>query len=124
MKPVLAVEFSARNGDTVIQEESVPLHSAEELFRFVAPGGGCDAIPGDVSEIRMVFAPPEHPNSGNPAADLPATLQLGMVMFNGPLSEVTATASRLLDKAGRGELTGSFRAAIGLAQSSDQPGGR
>lgn len=119
MKPVLAVEFSARSGDIVIQEESVPLHGAEELFRFVAPGGGCEAIPDDVSEIRMIFAPPEHPNPGNPAADLPATLQLGMVMFNGPLSEVTATAAKLLDKAGRGELTDSFRAAIGLALNPD-----
>ncbi len=115
MKPILAVEFSGKNGDKVIKEESVPLHSPEELFRFVAPGGGCEAIPNEVDEIRMVFLGPEHPNANNPAADIPATLQIGMVMFNGPLSEITTTAEQLIDKAGRGELSSAFRSVIGLA---------
>jgi len=97
-------------------EESVTLHSPEELFEFVAPGGGCETIPNEVSEIRMVFLSPEHPNVKNPIADLPATLQLGMVLFNGPLSEITNTAEQILDRAGRGELSRSFLTVIGLAQ--------
>jgi len=55
MKPILTVEFSARNGQLEIKEESVPLHSPEEFFEFVAPGGGCETIPDEVNEIRMVF---------------------------------------------------------------------
>ena len=86
-----------------------------ELFEFVAPGGGCETIPNDVNEIRMVFLAAEHPNEQNPIADVPATLQLGMVMFNGPLSAITNTAEQILDKAGRRELSNSFLAAIGIA---------
>ena len=97
------------------EEESVALHSPEELFEFVAPGGGCDTIPDEVGEIRMVFLPPEHPNTQNPIADLPATLQLGMVIFNGPLAEIRDTAAQILDRAGRGELSTAFLAVIGMA---------
>lgn len=114
MKPILTVEFSARDKDVEIKEESVPLHSPEELFKFVAPGGGCETIPNEVNEIRMVFLAPEHPNLQNPIADAPATLQLGMVIFNGPLSEIASTAEQMLDKAGRGELSQSFLTVIGL----------
>jgi hypothetical protein len=114
MKPILTVEFSARSGELEIKEESVPLHSPEELFEFVAPGGGCETIPDEVNEIRMVFLPPEHANVHNPIADVPTTLQLGMVMFNGPLSEITTTAEQILDKAGRGELSKSFLSVIGV----------
>ena len=64
----------------------------------------------------MVFLRPEHPNVQNPIADLPATLQLGMVLFNGPLSEITNTAEQILDRAGRGELSRSFLTVIGVAQ--------
>ncbi|WP_455203680.1 hypothetical protein [Kaarinaea lacus] len=116
MKPILTVEFSAKAGDQEIKEESVPLHSPEELFQFVAPGGGCESIPNEVGEIRMIYLPPEHANSQNPLADLPATLQLGMVFFNGPLSEITQTAEQILDKAGRGELSPSFLAVIGATK--------
>lgn len=116
MKPILTVEFSAKAGDQEIKEESVPLHSPEELFQFVAPGGGCEAIPNEVGEIRMIYLPPEHANSQNPLADLPTTLQLGMVFFNGPLSEITQTAEQILDKAGRGELSPSFLTVIGAAK--------
>jgi len=116
MRPILTVEFHAKNGDVEFEEENVTLHSPEELFEFVAPGGGCETIPNEVAEIRMVFLPPEHPNIQNQIADLPATLQLGMVFFNGPLSEITSTAEQILDRAGRGELSRSFLAIIGVAE--------
>ena len=116
MRPILTVEFHAKDREVEFDEESVTLHSPEELFEFVAPGGGCETIPNEVSEIRMVFLSPEHPNVKNPIADLPATLQLGMVLFNGPLSEITNTAEQILDRAGRGELSRSFLTVIGLAQ--------
>lgn len=115
MKPILTVEFHAKGRDVEFDEESVALHSPEELFEFIAPGGGCDTIPNEVDEIRMVFLPPEHPNVNNPVADLPATLQLGMVLFNGPLAEITRSAEQILDKAGRGELSNSFLTVIGAA---------
>ena len=113
MKPVITVEFSAKVGDEEFKEESVPLHSPEELFAFVAPKGGCEAIPDEVVEIKMVFLPPQHPNTQNPMADLKTTLQLGMVFLTGPLSEIAQVAEQLVDKAGRGELSASFLKAIG-----------
>ena len=116
MRPILTVEFHAKDRDVEFDEESVTLHNPEELFEFVAPENGCETIPNEVSEIRMVFLSPEHPNVKNPIADLPATLQLGMVLFNGPLSEITNTAEQILDRAGRGELSRSFLTVIGLAQ--------
>ena len=116
MRPILTVEFHAKDRDIEFVEESVTLHSPEELFEFVAPGGGCETIPDEVAEIRMIFLAPEHPNVQNPIADLPATLQLGMVLFNGPLAEITNTAEQIIDKAGRGELSRSFLAVIGVAR--------
>jgi len=116
MKPIITVEFNGKDGAIEIKEESVPLHSPEEFFSFVAPGGGCETIPEEVNEIRMVFLPPEHPNIQNPIADIPATLQLGMVVFNGPLSEIANTAEQMLDKAGRGELSDSFLTVIGACR--------
>lgn len=113
MKPMLTVEFSAKIGDCEFKEESISLHSPEELFEFVAPGGGCEAIPDDVDEIQMVFLSPEHPNTQNPLADTPATLQLYMVSVTGPLSEIVQTAEQILDKAGRGELSKTFLKVIG-----------
>ena len=113
MRPILIVEFHAKDKDVEFEEESVTLHSPEELFEFVAPGGGCDAIPNEVGEIRMVFLPPEHPNAQNLIADLPATLQLGIVFLYGPLSEITNIAEQILDRAGRGELSKSFLTMIG-----------
>lgn len=117
MKPILAVEFRAKAGDIEFNEETVPLHSPEELFEYVAPGGGCESIPSEVEEIRMVFLPPEHPNVQNPIADTPATLQLGMVIFTGPLSDIIRAAEQILDKAGRGELSTSFLTVIGRSGS-------
>jgi hypothetical protein len=116
MKPVITVEFSAKVGDEEFKEESVPLHNPDELFAFVAPNGGCEAIPDDVVEIKMVFLPPQHPNTQNPIADLKTTLQLGMVFFTGPLSEISQVAEQLIDKAGRGELSTSFMKVIGAKQ--------
>ena len=116
MQPILAVEFTARVGDQEFKEESIPLHSPEELFEYVAPGGGCESIPTEVDEINMVFMKPQHPNTRNPVADLPATLQLGMVFFTGPLSEITRAAEQIMDKAGRDELSESFITVIGAGK--------
>jgi hypothetical protein len=113
MQPILAVEYRVKVGDDELQEESIPLRNPEELLAFVAPGGGCEQIPSEVEEIRMVFFSPQHPNVRNPIADVVVTLQLGMVFLSGPFSEVVNTAEQLLDKAGRGELSGSFLSVIG-----------
>jgi hypothetical protein len=107
MKPI-TVEFSVKAGEAEFKEESVTFHTPEELFSFVAPGGGCDAIPDEVDEIQMVFLQPEHPNTKNPIADKRVTLEMGMVFLTGPLSEIVQTAELLIDKAGRGELAKSF----------------
>ena len=115
MSPTITVEFTAGTGDESFKEESVPLHSPEELLAFVAPGGGCDSIPDEVIEIKMVFLPPTHPNRQNPIADLNCSLQIGMVFFTGPLAEVAQAAEMLLDKAGRGELSDTFRKVIGAS---------
>jgi len=114
MRPILTVEFHAKDNDVEFDEESVTLHNPEELFAFVAHGGGCETIPDEVGEIRMVFLPPEHPNVQNPIADLAATLQLGMVIFYGPLADISSTAEQILDRAGRGELSRTFLTVIGV----------
>jgi hypothetical protein len=115
MRPILTVEFHAKEGDVVFNEESVTLQGPDELFDFLAPGGGCEAIPDEVGEIRMVFLPTEHPNVQNPVADLPATLQLGMVIFYGSLADIASTVEQILDRAGRGELSSGFLNIIGIA---------
>ena len=114
MEPIMAVEFTARAGDETFKEESVHLHSIDEFFDYVAPGGGCEQIPSEVGEIRMVFLRPPHPNAQNPAADLVATLQLGMVYFTGPLAEIGQLVEQLLDKTGRGELSRAFMTVTGM----------
>ncbi len=114
MKPILTVEFDAKAGDYEYKEESVPLHSPDELFEFVAPGGVSEKITSEVEEIRMVFLPPEHRNTSNPIADAPAMLQVHMVVFTGSLSAISQTAEQIIDKAGRGELSDSFLKVIGL----------
>jgi len=108
MKPILTVEFKATQNGQDIYEESVPLQSPEELFEFIAVGGGCDKIPDGVDEIQMLFMTPELANKLNPIADKQVTLELGMVYITGPLSEIVQTADMLLDKAGRGEISESF----------------
>lgn len=114
MQPTLAVEYRVKIGEEELQEESVPLHGQEEMLAFVAPGGGCEQIPSEVEEIRMMFLPPQHPNLRNPLADVTVTLQLGMVFLSGPLSEVVQTAEQLLDRAGRGELSSAFLSVMGV----------
>ena len=114
MNPIISVEFSAKAGDQEFKEESVSFHSPEELFSFVASGGGCDSIPDEVDEIQMVFLQPTNPNTQNPIADKRVTLELGMVFITGPLSEIVQTTEQLIDKAGRGELSDSFLRVINV----------
>ncbi|MEZ5540970.1 MAG: hypothetical protein R3F42_02890 [Pseudomonadota bacterium] len=117
-QPIITLEFGACAEGTDYQEESVPIHSPEELFAFIAPGGGCERIPDEVNEIQMVFLRPEHPNRANPAADVHATLQIGMVYLSGPLAELTRTAQELLDRYGRGELSAAFLRVAGLERAA------
>lgn len=113
MNPIMMVEFSAKTNVADIKEESVSLENPEEFFVFVAPGGGCEKIPSEVSEIQMVFLKPEYPNTRNPIADKRVTLQFGIVFFTGPLSEIMQTMEQLIDKAGRNELSDSFLKVVG-----------
>jgi hypothetical protein len=113
MNPVFSVEFTVQAADGEFKEESIAIHSPEELFAYVAPGGGCEQIPSEVGEINIVFLKPPHANNVNPIADLKVTLQLGMVFLTGPLAEIVQTAQEILDKAGRGELAPSFLTVIG-----------
>jgi hypothetical protein len=115
MNPVFSVEFTVQAADGEFKEESVAIHSPEELFAYVAPGGGCEQIPSEVGEINIVFLKPPHANNVNPIADLKVTLQLGMVFLTGPLAEIVQTAQEILDKSGRGELAPSFLTVIGAA---------
>jgi hypothetical protein len=108
MRPAITVEFRATQHGQDFQEETVAFNTPQELFAFVAPGGGCDRIPDEVDEIQMVFTTPENPNTGNPMADQQVTLELGMVYITGPFSEIVQTGEMLLDKAGRNELSPSF----------------
>lgn len=114
MNPIMTVEFSVKTNVAEIKEESVPLHNPEELFDFVAPGGGCEKIPNEVSEIQMVFLNPEHPNTTNPIADKRVTLQFGIVFLTGPLSDILQTMEQLIDKAGRNEISDSFLKVIDI----------
>jgi hypothetical protein len=114
MKPIIMIEFNAKTNSVSFEEESVPIHSPEELFAFVAPGGGCETIPDEVDEIQIVFLSPEHPNARNPIADVKVTLELGMVFITGPLSEVGQAIEMLIDRAGRNELSSSFLEVAGI----------
>ena len=53
MNPVFSVEFTVQAADGEFKEESVAIHSPEELFEYVAPGGGCEQIPSEVGEINI-----------------------------------------------------------------------
>jgi len=108
MNATIAVEFSVKAGDREFKEENVTFHTPEELFTFIAPGGGCDAIPDEVDEIQLVFLQQSNPNARNPIADKRVTLELGMVFVTGPLAEIVRVADQLIDKARRGELSDSF----------------
>ena len=113
MNPVFSVEFTVQATDGEFKEESIAIHSTEELFAFVAPGGGCEQIPSEVGEINIIFLKPPHANNSNPIADIRVTLQMGMVFLTGPLAEIVQTAQEVLDKAGRGELAPAFLTVIG-----------
>lgn len=110
----ITIEFSVNSGDQPLKEDSVSLASPDELFEYIAPGGGCEKMPSDLSEIQMILLPPEHPNISNPIADKRVTLQLGLVLITGPLSEIVQVAEELIDKMGRGELSEAFLAAAGV----------
>ena len=112
MTPI-TIEFNLATGDGNFKEDTVALHTPEELFEYVAPGGGCESMPDDVDEIQLVFLSPEHPNQQNPVSDLRGTLQLGMVFLTGPLAEILQTTEEIIDKAGRGELSKAFLTVIG-----------
>ena len=112
MTPI-TIEFSLKTGDQDFKEDTVALRTPDELFEYVAPGGGCESMPDDIDEIQMVFLSPEHPNQQNPVADIRVTLQLGMVFLTGPLSEILQTTQEIIDKSGRGELSESFLTVIG-----------
>lgn len=114
MKPIMTIEFKGSTGEHEFAEEGVAVHTLEELFAFVAPGGKCETIPDEVDEIQFVFLPLKHPNTGNPIADRPATLELGMIYLTGPLAEVGQVIEMLIDKAGRGELSEVFLRVTGM----------
>lgn len=112
MMPI-TIEFNVKKGDDTFKEDSVTLRTADELFEYVAPGGACEQMSPDVGEIQMIFLSPEHPNTMNPIADKRVTLQLGMVLLTGPFSVIVQISQEILDKVGRGELSGAFLAVIG-----------
>ena len=99
MTAILTVEFSAKSGDVDVKEESVPLHSIQELFTFIAPGGGCESIPDEVTEIKMVFLTSPQVSAANPISHIHVTLQLGMVFITGSLSEIMQITQQLQNKA-------------------------
>ena len=114
MKPIINIEFTAQAGQREFKEESIAFHSPAELFEFVSPGGGCERIPDNIDEIQMVFLPHAAANLDNPMEDVPATLEMGMVFFTGPLSDIVQTSQLLLGKASRNELSRAFLKIIGM----------
>ena len=112
MMPI-TIEFNVKKGGETFKEDSVTLRTAEELFEYVSPGGGCENMPDNLGEIQMIFVSPEHPNTLNPIADKRVNLQLGMVMFSGPLSTIVQISQEIIDKVGRGELSDAFLSVIG-----------
>lgn len=112
MMPI-TIEFNVTKGGETFKEDSVTFRTAEELFEYVAPGGGCEKMSSDLGEIQMIFISSEHPDTMNPIADKRVNLQLGMVMLTGPLSIIVQTLQEIIDKVGRGELSDAFMAVIG-----------
>ena len=111
MQPI-TIEFTVKDGDGSFKEDSVTFASLEEMFEFISPGGGCEDMPSDLGEIRMIFLPPKHPNVTNPIADMRATLQMGVVLITAPLSTIVQIAEEIVDKVGRGEISEGFLAAV------------
>jgi len=110
----ITIEFNVKAGDKLLREDSVTFATVEELFEYVAPGGDCEKLPSDISEIQMVFLSPEHPNIRNPIADKRVTLQLGIVLITAPLSTIVQIAQEIIDRMGRAELSDAFQAVIGV----------
>ncbi len=111
MKPI-TIEFTVKAGDDSFKEDSVTFVTPEDMFAFIAPGGGCQDMPSDLGEIRMIFLPPEHPNVANPVADKRATLQMGIVLITASLSTIVQISQEIIDKVGRAEISADFLAAI------------
>jgi hypothetical protein len=111
MKPI-TIEFTVKTSDDTFKEDSVTFATPEEMFDFIAPGGGCEDIPDDLGEIRMIFLQPEHANITNPVADKRATLQIGIVLITASLSTLVQISEEIIDKVGRGEISEGFLAAI------------
>ena len=111
MKPI-TIEFTVKSGDETFREDSVTFATPEEMFDYIAPGGGCEDMPSDLGEIRMIFLPPEHANTANPVADKRATLQMGIVLITAPLSTIVQISEEIIDKVGRAEISADFLAAI------------
>jgi hypothetical protein len=107
----ITIEFMVNTGDESFKEDSVSFATPEELFEYIAPGGGCEAMPSDLGEIRLIFLPPKHPNITNPVADNRATLQLGIVLITAPLATIVQVSQEIIDKVGRAELSEAFLAA-------------
>jgi hypothetical protein len=110
MTPI-TIEFIVNNGDQSFKEDSVSFATTEELFEYIAPGGGCEDMPSDLGEIRLIFLPPKHPNITNPVADMRATLQLGIILITAPLSTIVQVSHEIIDKVGRAEVSEAFLAA-------------
>ena len=108
----ITIEFIVKIGDKSCKEDSVTFATPEEMFEYISPGGGCENMPSDLGEIRMIFLPPKHPNITNPIADKRATLQLGIVLITAPLSTIVHIAQEIIDKMGRGEISEAFLAVI------------
>ena len=113
MHPVFMVEFKARQGEVEFADECVTLSGAEELFEFVGPGGGCDAIPDAVDEIHFTLQPDPDNRVDPRLGHLPTSLQLGMVFITGPLGQIVPVVEQLGERAERGLLSGSFLKVIG-----------
>ncbi len=113
MQPI-TLEFMVKDGDKTFKEESVTFATPEALFEYISPGGGCENMPSDLGEIRMIFLPGKHPNITNPIADKRVTLQLGIVLITGPLSTIVQISEQIIDKVGRAELSEAFLSVIGV----------
>ena len=108
----ITIEFIVKNGDKSFQEDSVTFATPKELFEYISPGGGCENMPSNLGEIRMIFLPPKHPNITNPIADKRATLQLGIVLITAPLSTIVQISQEIIDKMRRAELSEAFLAVV------------
>ena len=111
MKPI-TIEFTVKSGDDSFREDSVTFATPEEMFAYIAPGGGCETMPDDLGEIRMIFLPPQHANVTNPVADKRATLQIGIVLLSASLATLVQISGEIIDKVGRGEISEAFLDAI------------